>query len=166
MTSLKFIRSQPQLQWLNLSYSCWAAGWCHLRCPLRVWEAARAECLPVAKIRPSWGTPHSHTQSDRQWLGRWHTGSPFLLPQSEDLGVEAGYQMDFQLVEKVAIYTTVRNCHLFLSQAAMFSSRMCHICTHSYLTLLSLSSQERRFQIIRTSMPSGKLQSVTLELCA
>jgi hypothetical protein len=46
---LKCINSQPRtgFKWLSLSNSSWAAGWCHLRCPLKVWKAARWECLPV-----------------------------------------------------------------------------------------------------------------------
>lgn len=82
------INSQPRpgLKWLNLSDSSWPAGGCHLRCPLRVWKAARHEC-PFRNHQLSLQgrhAPHSHTHSDKQQLVREHIPFPFLLPWCED----------------------------------------------------------------------------------
>lgn len=124
------INSQPRLgfKWLNLSDSSWPAGWCHLRCPLRVWKAARHECPFLNHQLSLKGrrTPHSHTHSDKQWLGREHIPFPFLLPWFEDSDPVTqwprsgggAFSDGFLAVRGGASYTTVRT-YRFLSQAAV-----------------------------------------------
>lgn len=136
------INSQPRLgsRWLNLSDSSWSAGWCHLRCPLRVWQAARHEC-PFCNCQLSLKgrrTPHSPTHSDNGWEGNIF---PFL---SRSLGWKTVTQWPgsgggavsdgFLAVGVGASYTTVGN-YGFPSQAPVSA----HVC----VTYVSTPIQSR-----------------------
>lgn len=66
------IQASIGFQWLNLRNSSRAACGCHTWRPLRVWRAARQGC-PFRNCNPAHKgmcMPHSHTQSDKWWLGK------------------------------------------------------------------------------------------------
>lgn len=122
---LKCINSQPRtwFKWLSLSDGSWVAGWC----PLRVWGAARWECPSR-----SWegGMPHSHTQGDKQRLGRQHIDCPLgslaLTTVTRSVG-GAVSQMVLWLVGVEAVYTTVRNSVSFLPRR-LYLAHVCVTC--------------------------------------